>query len=206
VKDEYFEAYEQDLGYYHEQMVQLLSGGEFEEFHATDLLACKKPFDTITRDDAKVMMGNIVSVFGVSDTPIVYSGLDLGKHAETDFGGAKAADVNFRRCLRFIEEWFQEKDDSGLGLIIADDSDKATRADMQKAFLSLRKRVVSSPPVRGRLAHLHDDMYFGNSKYSIGLQVADTVALLIGRHLAGYSDTEDLFTSIKPSIYKCHFE
>jgi len=55
---------------------------------------------------------------------------------------------------------------------------------------------------RGILEHLHDDMYFGDSKFSKGIQLADVCALVIGRHLLEYSDTEDLYQKLSKNIVK----
>ena len=43
---------------------------------------------------------------------------------------------------------------------------------------------------------------FGDSKYSIGIQLADICTFLIGRHLAGYEDTEHLYKQLSTSIFK----
>ena len=73
---------------------------------------------------------------------------------------------------------------------------------MFNAFHLFRNRTRSSPLVRGKLAHLHDDMYFGDSKFSKGIQLVDICTLLIGRHLVGYSDTEDLYQQLSENIVK----
>ena len=85
-------------------------------------------------------------------------------------------------------------------LLISDDGDPKVKHAMQNTFHVLRKTVMSSPPVYGELPHLHDDMYFGASKFSKGIQLADLCALLISRHLAEYSDTEDLFQKLSKSV------
>src|SRR4030095_1799304 len=53
----------------------------------------------------------------------------------------------------------------------------------------------------GFAGHLHDDLYFGESKYSVGLQLIDMCAYLVLRHLQGKQDTEFLYDMIKGSIY-----
>lgn len=37
----------------------------------------------------------------------------------------------------------------------------------------------------GKTWHLHDDIYFGDSKNSIGIQLADLCGFVIRRHLEG---------------------
>ena len=56
--------------------------------------------------------------------------------------------------------------------------------------------------MRGLLAHIHDDMYFGDSAFSVGIQLADMCALLISRHLAGYGDSEELYQRIEKLVFK----
>ena len=80
-------------------------------------------------------------------------------------------DVAFRLCAKVIEEWFKEKAPNDLGLFIMDDfTNKDTKNDIQNAFHRMRRKVDSSPSVRGPLGHILDDMYFGSSKLSIGIQ------------------------------------
>jgi hypothetical protein len=50
------------------------------------------------------------------------------------------------------------------------------------------------------LGKLHDDMYFGDSSLSVGLQLADVVSFVVLRHLQGKEDTEFLFKQIERNI------
>jgi hypothetical protein len=43
-------------------------------------------------------------------------------------------------------------------------------------------------------------MYFGDSKYSIGIQIADLCSYFIARRLAGDSETEHFYKMIEPQI------
>lgn len=52
----------------------------------------------------------------------------------------------------------------------------------------------------GELFHFHDDMYFSDSRYSIGVQLADLCAYFIARHLNGDSETEGFYKMIQPHI------
>jgi len=138
--------------------------------------------------------------------PVVYGAVDLSKLYATHYATANPVDISFRICIEIVEDWFRENANTGLGLLISDESEKAVKNAMQNAFHLFRNRVLSSPPVRGKLEHLHDDMYFGDSKYSKGIQLADICTLVISRHLAGYSDTEDLYQQLSENIFRGSIE
>ncbi len=97
----------------------------------------------------------------------------------------------------------QERASSDLAMVIADDnSNKQLKRQLQDTFHQFRFRVNSSPMVRGELGHLLDDMYFGDSKYSVGIQLADICGFLIGRHLLGKTDTSTLYEQLASNIFK----
>jgi Protein of unknown function (DUF3800) len=50
------------------------------------------------------------------------------------------------------------------------------------------------------LSNLIDDMYFGDSADSVGIQAVDMCAFLIRRHLAGKEDSEWLYKIIEPNV------
>jgi hypothetical protein len=52
----------------------------------------------------------------------------------------------------------------------------------------------------GKLVHLHDDMYFGSSKDSIGVQLADLCGYFIAKHLEGDAAGEGFYDIIKDRI------
>ena len=132
--------------------------------------------------------------------PIVYGSVNLSQLAHTDYATAKPIDISFRRCAKAIEEWFRLN--GGFGMMIADDSKQHDKNAILHVFRQFREFVRSSPPTRGLLEHIHDDIYFGDSKFSVGLQLADVCTLLISRHLVGYEDTEPLYKRIEPLIFK----
>jgi hypothetical protein len=206
VNDAIFDDLEQHLGYYLYELVQPDVDGAFEEFHATDILSGKPPFHNIKRDRALEILSTAVSAVNGMDIPVVYGAVDLDKLNATNYATANAIDMAFRICVKLVEEWFQENARDGLGLLISDDADQKIKHAVLNAFHLFRNRVISSPPTRGILQHLHDDMYFGNSKFSKGIQLADICTLLISRHLAGYSDTEDLYRDLSRMLVKSSVE
>jgi hypothetical protein len=100
-----------------------------------------------------------------------------------------------------VEDWFAVNAPGELGLMICDDTqNKSHKSAMQNAFHMLRSRMRSMASSRGKLAHLHDDMYFGDSKWSLGIQMADMCSFLIMRHLDGDSDTAEYYNMLAPRI------
>jgi hypothetical protein len=200
VADEAFFSIEQGLAY---SVYERVSGELREdfEFHASDLLNGNKPFDTIKREDRWELITQAVRVVEEWKLPIVYGAVDLRKLYSTDFATANANDIAFRRCARAIEEWFAQS--GSFGLLIADNTaNQHVKTAMLNAFRQYRQFVRSSPSNRGLLAHIHDDMYFGDSKFSVGIQLADICTLMVSRHLVRYEDTEELYKRIEPLIFK----
>ncbi len=58
----------------------------------------------------------------------------------------------------------------------------------------------------GKIWHLHDDMYFGNSQESVGLQLADLCSYFIVKHLEGNQATEGFFKIIEKQIVYSRIE
>src|SRR3954447_15127876 len=122
----------------------------------------------------------------------MYGAVDVRKLKRTLYATANPIDIAFRVCAKITEEWFKKNAPEDLGLFISDGSTNPhVKNAMQYAFHQDRSKVRSSPLVRGALPHALDDMYFGDSRYSVGIQLADICCLLIRRHIHGYSDTED---------------
>jgi Protein of unknown function (DUF3800) len=48
--------------------------------------------------------------------------------------------------------------------------------------------------------YFHDDMYFGDSKYSIGIQLADLCAFFIAKHLEKKPEAEGFYGLISSQI------
>lgn len=195
-----FVALESELGYYFYELVRSDVAEAFDEFHASDLLSGYGPFEGVPRGRALEIFQTGITTLKTLSIPVIYGAVALNKLYATDYATANPIDIAFRGCLKLIEAWFRENRPCNVGLVIADDGDRSVKNAMQNTFHVLRKPVMGSPPVRGELAHLHDDMYFGASKYSKGIQLADLCALLISRHLANRSDTEDLYQDLSINI------
>ncbi len=206
INDAIFDGLEQHLAYYLYELVEPDVGKPFEECHACDLLAGNPPFENVKRQRAIEIFSHAIAAVNQMNIPVIYAAVDLVRLNTATYGSASAVDMAFRSCVQLIEQWFKEESPDSLGLLVSDNGDKGVKEAMLKSFHLFRNRAISSPLVRGVLEHLHDDMYFGDSKFSKGIQLADICTLIIRRHLAGYEDTEDLYQELSRSIVKHSME
>jgi hypothetical protein len=129
--------------------------------------------------------------------------VDRKRLDETNFSPSEPLAVAFKVCARGIEHWMAEKAADDLCLFIQDDTeDKALKAKLRDAFRQLRPKLRPRKWNIGALHHIHDEMLFGDSKDSIGLQLADLCSFLIFRHYtaADCSASEGFYRTIEPFI------
>jgi len=189
------------------------------EFHAKDLFHCNKPFENLRKEQTLELISRCIGGTSAMEIPIVYGAVDTHKLRASIHATSTPADVCFRLCVPEIEKWFVEKSPSELGILVCDDTtnqnlkrqfQSSFRAGRPKAKMKVLKNEDGSPVIsdysRGRYEHLHDDMYFGNSSTSDGLQLADICCFIIHRHLEGYEDTEELYKVIEPHIFSAKVE
>jgi len=213
VKDVIFKPLEEFLARVIDESVPEELRPDFE-FHASALFHAKKPFEAISRDKALDIFESCVSIITEGRVPICYGAVDLRKLRASVYATAQPVDMAFRSCLAGIEKWFEktyedavpfkalkDQPDDHFGILISDDTKNThVKEGMQKAFRAHRRRLKSVSHTRGLLEHLHDDMYFGSSSYSVGIQLADICSFVILRHLQGKEDTEYLFKKLQSHI------
>jgi hypothetical protein len=126
-------------------------------------------------------------------------------------------DVAFNVCVRGIDGWVDEHivrlsdlgtdkvtmlsplGPSELCLLVVDDtSDQGLKHALKSSFRSLRVRARGLRQLESdrRVWHLHDDMYFGDSKDSVGIQIADLCNYFMMRKLRGEND--EFFELLEP--------
>jgi hypothetical protein len=219
VPDKHFLTIEGYFGYVIEHDVPEELRDKFE-FHASPLYHGKPPFDKIDREIAIKMLTACTQAVIEAPIPIVYAAVDLRKLRSGMFATASPIDIAFRMCVPEIERWLVENkpkdtpNSEHCGIIIADDTkNQHQKEQMQKAFRGNRPHY--RPNIEGeksfykvipRLAHIHDDMYFGDSAYSRGIQLADICCFIVLRHLQGKEDTEFLYKRIEPYIFSAKIE
>lgn len=186
---------------------------KFEEFHASELYSGDKPFDGIDQDARFGAIRALLANLQLYGFKVAYGAVNLKQHEQSLYGAAIPQDVAFRKCVSGVGDWIaqralEELAKSGdpeqyFALFIMDEAaqgDKETQRTLQKSFRSLRSRFRLSNVQANRLPFVHDDMYFGDSKYSVGIQMADLCSYFIARYLAGDTETEHFYKMIEPQI------
>lgn len=182
------------------------------EFHASAMFHGKPPFENLTRDDVLKIFEKCASIVVGAPLQISYGGVNMRNLRGGLYATAKPADVAFRLCLAGLEsilvglEEDNRKSATGIhalrhedfGILICDEH--KMKDELQKAFRANRRRLKSGSHNRGLLLHLHDDLYFGDSAYSVGIQITDICGFIILRHLENKHDTEYLYKMIEPQI------
>lgn len=195
---------------------------KFEEFHACELYGGHKAFEGISQESRFGAINYLLSLLDKMNITVVYGVVDLEELQTNIYGSADPVDVCFRQSLDSIEKWAetlvqdrlasveltgdQNKDVEtvkpilmegfiqSLIILIVDECDGKTKHTLQQSFRNLRKRDKET-------GCFHDDMYFGDSRYSIGIQLADLCAYFIARHLEGDEEIEPFYQKIEPRLY-----
>jgi hypothetical protein len=194
---------------------------EFEEFHACELYGGYGIFEGIAQDKRFAAINRMLSML---DMPlhVVYGAVNSKVLSLEVYGSADPIDVCFRMCAEGIDAWICNQlvkemqatspvysgdelmkfamTSPHLGLIIIDDCDGKTKKLLQESFRTLRQRLRPPTYSQGKLSSMHDDMYFGDSRYSVGIQLADLCSYFIARHLDGDMETESFYKIIEPNI------
>lgn len=188
---------------------------DFEEFHASELFGGYGVFEGIDHQKRFAAIESLLTVINTAQMHIAYGAVDLDFLQKQDYRSANPQDIAFRSCVKGIHNWLAELSmenfkkaeqasekgwESPIALLIADGGDKKNNAEMQRSFREIRKRVRLPLPSDDISAHLHDDMYFGDSKFSLGIQLADLCAFFIAKHLEQKAESEGFYRLIEKQI------
>ena len=185
---------------------------KFEEFHAWELFNGEGVFAGVDQLIRLEAVDNILYQVAQHKVPIVCGAVNLDKLAEKMYSSASPLDICFRLCVQGIESWAAEsirlpaatksqeaQDAQPLVVLICDDfKQKEVKDRIKKSFQQLRSKVRPPDFDSGKTRYLHDDLYFGSSKDSIGIQIADLCAYVIRRHLEGDPNVTGLYGIIEP--------
>jgi hypothetical protein len=219
VKDDYFESIEDSIAKVIDRAVPPDKQDDFTEFHAVDLFGGNGIFKGVSEEERYAAIRYLLGMLKAYRMPFIYSAIDKRALSLSPFGSAEPLDVAFRMCALGIEEWIDRAAPQSvfelggqeigrtpleLCLFIHDDTDsKPLKITLRKSFRALRARhrgtQKHSKRFRrdDRLWHVHDDMYFGSSADSIGLQVADLCNYFMFRYLkTGVAD--EFFELVRP--------
>lgn len=175
----------------------------FEEFKACELFGGYGPFekvDTAIRHHVLEWLLGLVPHFQM---PVIYSAVDQDRLSTKSYASASPLDMAFRNCMFAIESHMQKTSSDDLVLLISDEF-KKDRSILKSSFKSIRGQQPSLEA--GKCGHFHDDMYFGDSKDSIGIQLADVCGYFIAKHLEGHASGEGFYQIFKNQIAYCKIE
>jgi hypothetical protein len=143
---------------------------QFEEFHACELYGGYGLFENIDQEARHRAIKRLLKIVYDYKLPVIYGAVDLVELGRRTYASADATDIAFRSCFPGIEkvmdsvqsEWPEN------ALLIVDDGDKAVKDRLKKTYKQLRFHFRPPHWTQG-MWFLHDDMYFGSSKDSIGI-------------------------------------
>lgn len=192
---------------------------DFEEFHASELYGGYGVFEGIEQEKRFHAIKRLLGLLKMDGSIVVYGAVDIAKTKREVFGSADPLDIAFRICLREISQWVRAQAFSAAGiqgeneelrrwlaamvLLIVDDCEKKQRDMLQNSFRNWRHPLPSvskTMPYSQRFGHFHDDIFFGDSRYSVGIQLADLCSYFIARHLQGDEEIKPFYDLIEPHI------
>ena len=203
VKDSEFQNLEVNLAVILSDLLPETALPQFEEFKATDLYHNKQIFGEVSPDACTAAFGQILQLVSDCTLAVVYGAVDKQKHRNTRYKTANPLDVAFCTCIEGIQSWMKEKANNDLCILVADDDESSlkVKAAFKETFRSLRQRMRPPDFSSGKLDCIHDAIYFGDSKDSIGIQIADICSFVIRKHLENPVAVEGFYRLLEPRIY-----
>jgi Protein of unknown function (DUF3800) len=168
----------------------------FEEFKAWELFNGYGPFDGIDQTVRFNIIRFLLLVVKSGKFPVIYGAVNKAELRRQVYSSANPVDICFRVCINGINTFIEKKWPHSFALVIADESNKDKKA-LRAAFYEYRDRMKAT---HDPFTVLHDDMYFGDSKYSIGIQLADLCGYFVSKHLQGDAAGEGFYGMIKENI------
>lgn len=166
---------------------------EFEEFKGWQLYRGEGIFDGIKQEARFDVIATLLRVIHDKQIPVVYGAVRKDKLVKTLYGSADPVDICFRICVKGISQVMRERFRKGLALLVLDDCDGDIKRTCKNSFRVLRQRMIVPSRNPDEFRRLHDDMYFGSSRDSVGIQLADLCACFIKEHLKGQDPAAESF-------------
>jgi len=183
IEDKDFRSLEVRTGAIAKSIVPEEKWEQFEEFHAWELYRGCGVFEGVHQTQRFEVIKALLNGLLV---PVIYGAVDKGRLAKTLYSSADPVDMCFQICVEGIEKWLSQLSPPGLAILIVDDStDRDIKKALRKSFRKIRQPLRAPVFPIGQAWHLHDDMYFSDSKESIGIQSADLCGFFINKHLKG---------------------
>jgi len=189
---------------------QLLQGEEvekFTEFHASELYLGKGAFESVEEEKRFDAIRVLLTALESEGLSYIYGAVDRRKLAKSLVGTARPLDMAFRLCVLGIEDWARNQHPQYPGaiqldfkdqyLLILDDNEQdkgELKRQLRATYRLLRwAHPYSRPKTETRLWHAHDDLYFGDSRDSVGIQMADLCNYFMSLHLQKIEGSEEFY-------------
>lgn len=225
VEDKKFKLIEIGMASIQELLVPIEKQAKFEEFHACELYGGYGAFEGMEQEKRFNAIRRLLELIAAAELSVIYGAVNLDRLQSEVYASADPLDISFRVCIegihrwadkhmtelifegrksivpqseiqaivpRFVDGWFGQ-----LVLLIMDECDRKIKDTLHKSFRSVRLPFKFGG---GSLPIFHDDMYFGDSRYSLGIQLADLCSYFIARHLEGDEEIESFYAMIQPHI------
>jgi hypothetical protein len=187
-----------------QQIVPLDRAADFKEFHAAELYYGEGVFKDIEKSKRFLAIQVLLESMRSEKLPYIYAAVDRKKLRKSPLGSATPLDVAFRLCLLGVEDWARGMHTHAPGIIridwkdlclfvVDDTEDKALKSQLRNSYRELRSAHPFVPPHESRLWHAHDAVYFGDSRDSVGIQMADLCNYFMWRHLLKKEGGEDFY-------------
>jgi hypothetical protein len=226
IEDKSFKLAEMGISGIAEDLLPEERKERFEEFHASELYGGYGVFEGIDQGARFEAIRRLLGLFRIFDLSVIYGAVNMEHLRATPYGSADPADIAFRTCLKGVDSWVDKRiearalvaaDDKPregeidpifrplldgfleeLVLVVVDECDPKMKSTLQKSFRQFRGDRKARTDMA--ITPFHDDMYFGGSRYSIGIQLADLCSYFICRHLQGDESVEGFYNWIDPHI------
>jgi hypothetical protein len=226
IEDQNFTLLEHALHTVREGLLPLVSEEKrckFEEFHASEIYGGYGAFEGIAQEKRFEAIRKLLWALDMCKLLVIYGGVNVAVLQKQLYASADPVDISFRICLKGIKSWLDERimgDPNELAtlsaeetlervthrwlrelvIVVVDDCDAKIKNSLYKTYRALRAVTSESGGLNNELVHFHDDMYFGDSRYSIGIQLADLCAYFIARHLEGDLEIQEFYEMVSPHI------
>jgi Protein of unknown function (DUF3800) len=145
------------------------------------------------------MMIGFLEILRRFELPICWWGVDRAGLREQRLDRIRSQDAAFALCSICVEKWFQRFADNEGGLCISDDA--RSEVLLHAAIQEFRLRGFPEANIE-QMEHLVDGIYFGDSKSSIGLQMADFASFFLRKRLEGDNKADRFFEIISPLFFR----
>lgn len=178
----------------------------FSEFHAFELYPGRGSFDGVEESKRFHVIARLLELLEYLKSPVIYGAVDKAYLQNQLYGSAQPLDFVFRICAKGNSRWLNENHNGKqeFALLIADDmQDRGIKDGLRASFRQLRPRYKPPNLSFGELgSSVHDGIYFGDSRDSIGIQLADLCSYFIAKHIEGDMDpdAEAFYRMIEPRI------